>query len=165
MNPTEYIMKSARTDGDKEHYKGVAKRAFYCAELVHYTDGLVTESGEIKDMMKKHIAYGAPLDFVNLKEELGDICWYIARMCDLLGWTFEELMELIRIEWIGLCQSNSFDGSQARMPLWMASWNNTFNTIGGETGCQVSPDKTGSSEDAYFGTLQVLLPLIKCFGK
>ena len=94
MNPTEYIMKSARTDGDKEHYKGVAKRAFDCAELVHYTDGLVTESGEIKDMMKKHIAYGAPLDFVNLKEELGDVCWYIARMCDLQGWTFEELMEL-----------------------------------------------------------------------
>jgi len=94
MNPTEYIMKSARTDGDKAHYEDVAKRAFHCAELVHYTDGLVTESGEIKDMMKKHIAYGVPLDLINLKEEIGDLFWYIARICDLQGWTFEEIMDL-----------------------------------------------------------------------
>jgi NTP pyrophosphatase (non-canonical NTP hydrolase) len=94
MNPTEYIMKSARTDGDKEHYKEVAERAFACAELVHYTDGLVTESGEIKDMMKKHIAYGAELDFVNLREEIGDLFWYIARICDLQNWTFEEIMDI-----------------------------------------------------------------------
>ncbi len=94
MNPTEYIMKSARTDGDKAHYEEVAKRAYHCAELVHYTDGLVTESGEIKDMLKKHIAYGAPLDMVNLREEIGDLFWYIARVCDLQNWTFEEIMDI-----------------------------------------------------------------------
>jgi NTP pyrophosphatase (non-canonical NTP hydrolase) len=38
--------------------------------------GMVTEAGEILDMLKKHIFYGKELDFVNLEEEMGDSNWY-----------------------------------------------------------------------------------------
>ena len=42
--------------------------------------------------MKKHIFYGKPLDEVNLKEEVGDLLWYIAIICDELNTSFDEIM-------------------------------------------------------------------------
>jgi len=94
MNATNYITATSRTDGDDEHYKGVADRMAKCARLIHYTDGLVTEAGEVKDAIKKHTAYGSELDIANIKEELGDIFWYVGRIAELYNWTFEELMQL-----------------------------------------------------------------------
>lgn len=44
--------------------------------LLHAAMGLVTESAELLDALKKHIFYGTPLDFVNVEEELGDVSWY-----------------------------------------------------------------------------------------
>ncbi len=58
--------------------------------LLHAALGLQTESAEFSDALKKHVFYGAKLDKVNLKEELGDIFWYMAIACDALGTTFEE---------------------------------------------------------------------------
>jgi NTP pyrophosphatase (non-canonical NTP hydrolase) len=61
--------------------------------LIHGAMGVVTESGELMDAMKKHVFYGADPDKVNLKEELGDLFWYIAVLCDALGISFEEVWE------------------------------------------------------------------------
>ena len=44
--------------------------------LLHAVMGMSTESGELLDMVKKHVFYGKPLDWVNLEEELGDSNWY-----------------------------------------------------------------------------------------
>lgn len=44
----------------------------------HMLMGMSGEFGEIVDCFKKHWAYGKTLDVVNLKEEIGDYCWYIA---------------------------------------------------------------------------------------
>jgi len=44
----------------------------------HMNSGVKTEVGEAIDPIKKFIAYGKPLDIVNVGEEMGDICWYIA---------------------------------------------------------------------------------------
>lgn len=46
--------------------------------LLHAGIGLTTEAGEFIDQLKKHIFYGRELDEVNLREELGDLLWYIA---------------------------------------------------------------------------------------
>jgi NTP pyrophosphatase (non-canonical NTP hydrolase) len=43
----------------------------------HMQMGVITEVGEFVDAIKKHIAYGKPLDVVNLGEELADITWYL----------------------------------------------------------------------------------------
>lgn len=60
--------------------------------LTHMRLGMVTEIAEIADIFKKHIAYKKPIDFVNLKEEIGDVCWYIVNMA-----TFEqEDLEIFR---------------------------------------------------------------------
>lgn len=94
MNSSKYITATSRTDGDNEHYKGVADRMAANARLIHYTDGLVTEAAEMKDAIKKHTAYGSELDVPNLKEELGDVFWYAARILELFDWSMMDVMQL-----------------------------------------------------------------------
>lgn len=60
--------------------------------LMHMAMGLVTEAGEMMDMLKKAFIYGKPIDTVNAVEELGDSLWYMAGMCRLLNVSFEEVM-------------------------------------------------------------------------
>lgn len=46
--------------------------------LKHASYGLITEVAEIIDTFKRHEFYDIPLDVKNLKEEVGDILWYLA---------------------------------------------------------------------------------------
>lgn len=57
--------------------------------ILHAAIGCVTESGELLDALKKQIFYGRELDVVNVKEEAGDILWYLAILFDELGTDFE----------------------------------------------------------------------------
>jgi NTP pyrophosphatase (non-canonical NTP hydrolase) len=94
MKPSEYIKLTAVTD--LKDYSVVQERLSQeeNAKLFHYLVGLSTESGELLDAIKKSIVYGKPLDKVNLIEELGDACWYIARACETLNISMEEVMEI-----------------------------------------------------------------------
>ena len=60
--------------------------------ILHAAIGCVTESGEMIDAIKKSMYYGKELDVVNLKEEAGDILWYLAILFDALGTDFETEM-------------------------------------------------------------------------
>jgi len=62
--------------------------------LTHMRLGMITEIAEIADIFKKHIAYGKPIDFVHLKEEIGDVCWYIVNMAKFE----EEDLKIFNIE-------------------------------------------------------------------
>lgn len=64
----------------------------YC-RLLHAAIGLCTEAGEFIDPIKKNMFYEKILDEVNLKEEIGDLLWYIAIACDALETTIEDEME------------------------------------------------------------------------
>jgi len=57
--------------------------------LLHAQMGMQTETAEFTDALKKSLFYGKPLDVVNLKEELGDLMWYMAIAFDELGTDFE----------------------------------------------------------------------------
>jgi NTP pyrophosphatase (non-canonical NTP hydrolase) len=61
---------------------------------LHMVLGMLCESGELADNYKAALAYGKPLDNVNLKEELGDILWFLQGMCNINGWTLKDIMEL-----------------------------------------------------------------------
>ena len=67
--------------------------------LLHAGIGIATESGEFLDALKKHVFYGKDLDRVNLKEELGDLLWYIAIAMDELGTDFntEQLRNIAKL--------------------------------------------------------------------
>jgi len=61
--------------------------------LMHAAMGMATEAGEFVDAIKRHVFYGTPIDETNLKEELGDMMWYIGLACIVLGLTPNEVME------------------------------------------------------------------------
>jgi len=47
--------------------------------------GLAGESGEVADIVKKHVFHGHDLDTAHALEELGDILWYVAWTASALG--------------------------------------------------------------------------------
>lgn len=82
----DYIQQAIRTESLNCNVVGNER-------LLHAAIGLATESGELLDALKKTIFYGKELDHVNVKEELGDLLWYIAVAMDELGTDFETEME------------------------------------------------------------------------
>lgn len=59
-------------------------------KIGHFTVGLVTESAELLDAYKKAKWYGRKLDTVNIKEEIGDVMWYLVQLCDEVGYSLDE---------------------------------------------------------------------------
>ena len=55
--------------------------------------GLAGETGETIDIFKKHIYQGKDLDINDVIEEIGDILWYIANLCNVNKITMKECME------------------------------------------------------------------------
>ena len=56
--------------------------------------GLSGEVGEFNDMIKKWIFHEKPLDIDHAKKEAGDICWYLAMLCESFGWNLDEIMQM-----------------------------------------------------------------------
>lgn len=62
-------------------------------DLEHAVYGACSEVGELADQLKRHKFYGKPLDLLNLKEECGDVLWYLSLLSDAAGFTLMEAME------------------------------------------------------------------------
>lgn len=65
MKPSEYIPLALRTVNDLGHE----------GNIDHACMLLLSEAGEVVDVVKKNFAYGRPLDTTHLMEELGDYMW------------------------------------------------------------------------------------------
>ena len=63
------------------------------SDLANYTLGLTGESGEVGDIIKKHLFHGHPLDRDALKNELGDIMWYIANLATVLNMDLSDITD------------------------------------------------------------------------
>lgn len=61
--------------------------------LVNGVMGLNGESGEVIDIVKKHMFQGHELDKDKIKKELGDVMWYVAEVCEALNLSLDEVME------------------------------------------------------------------------
>lgn len=53
--------------------------------MLHAAIGISGEGGELLDAIKKSWAYGKPVDFLNIVEELSDLEFYMAAMRQHLG--------------------------------------------------------------------------------
>lgn len=78
-----------------EYQEFVKSTAVYpdTAKIIYPTLGLVGESGEIAEKVKKSLRGDAPLDATALLLELGDPLWYIAKLADDLGFTLQQVVE------------------------------------------------------------------------
>lgn len=62
-------------------------------DLMHSVMGVSGEAGELLDAVKKHIIYRKQLDLENIKEELGDLEFFMERLRWILGLTREEILK------------------------------------------------------------------------
>jgi NTP pyrophosphatase (non-canonical NTP hydrolase) len=96
MNPSEYQKLAQRTECDQK--KSMERLVEYSSNLVairalHSIIGMSGEVGELSGAIEKWLYYGQELDLINVKEEIGDLMWYIAEMCNALGLDMGSLME------------------------------------------------------------------------
>lgn len=90
MNWNEYQPLANRTASGGKFNMNVNDKDDY--DLAHGIIGISTESGELLDQWKKHIFYGKGLDIQNIREELGDLCWYMALITKALNLDFNEIL-------------------------------------------------------------------------
>jgi NTP pyrophosphatase (non-canonical NTP hydrolase) len=101
MTPEKFIIGALKTESCDYERAKLKLGNVRAVRLLHALLGINTENGELQDNLKKALFYGKDLDFNNLKEELGDLLWYIALACDALSnkntgeiVTFEILMQM-----------------------------------------------------------------------
>lgn len=61
--------------------------------LINGVMGLCGESGEVIDVVKKHLAQGHDLNTQKIAEELGDVAWYLAETAYAIGVPLEEILQ------------------------------------------------------------------------
>ena len=83
MTGTEYQQKAMRTASEKSKMD----------LLENGVMGLCGEAGECIEVVKKYLYQGHKLDKLKLKDELGDVLWYVAITCQALGITLDDVME------------------------------------------------------------------------
>lgn len=62
-------------------------------EVIHAALGIASEAGELFEEIVNAAAEGRELDAVNMKEEAGDIMWYLAMLMREFGLNFEDVGE------------------------------------------------------------------------
>ena len=81
MNFNEYQRLAQRTSNSRGNM----------SKLINGVMGLNGEAGECIDIIKKNEYQGHPLDKDKLKDEVGDVLWYIAEICEGLGIGMEDV--------------------------------------------------------------------------
>lgn len=62
--------------------------------LINGVMGLCGESGEVIDLVKKHLAQGHELDKEKMAKELGDVAWYLAETATAIGYSLEDIFQM-----------------------------------------------------------------------
>jgi NTP pyrophosphatase (non-canonical NTP hydrolase) len=96
MTNKEYQVWAQTKDRTTEGYRNHIENMFTGSKgrLINGALGLGGECGEVVDIIKKHTQYNKELNIDHLKEELGDILWYMAIILEDIGSSFDEVMQL-----------------------------------------------------------------------
>ena len=54
--------------------------------------GILGETGEVADIIKKHYYQGHDMDMEHIEEEIGDVMFYIVNLCNVLDLDLEALL-------------------------------------------------------------------------
>ncbi len=84
----EAMVRDLRKPGDQINAMLTPARV----DLWHAVTGVVTEAGELMDAVKKIVIYNKEPDGANLREELGDLEFYLEQTRQACGITREETL-------------------------------------------------------------------------
>jgi NTP pyrophosphatase (non-canonical NTP hydrolase) len=84
----QYQTDAARTLWDKPKKKlyNVQTMALWCAI------GIAGEAGEVNEVIKKWVFHNHKFNKERVREELGDLLWYITGLCTTLGISLADVM-------------------------------------------------------------------------
>lgn len=74
--------------------------------------GIAGEAGEVADLIKKHLGHGHDLDWHKLREELGDVLWYVACLADRFGIPLSEVAS-VNVEKLERRYPDGFDSARS----------------------------------------------------
>lgn len=88
MNADDYQTEAARTliSAPDTTFTGTEQMLMWCGL------GLGGEAGEVLDHLKKAICHQHGMDRRKLTEELGDLMWYVAGICTLIGVPLDDVL-------------------------------------------------------------------------
>lgn len=86
MNQEEFTLSVKRTESPNFFIEKINPR------LLHGIFGLATESAELMDAVKKTLFYGKELDIPNIKEEIGDLAYYLFLILDAIEADWDEIL-------------------------------------------------------------------------
>ena len=79
---------------DSKYCPNAFKNSEFGEKIIHGIIGVATESGELLDLLYRTLIQCETLDEVNLKEEMGDLFWYLAVLSDASGVSFDEVQQV-----------------------------------------------------------------------
>ena len=96
MKPKNYQTWAQTKDRTTENYRQHIEERFTGSKgrLINGALGMAGETGEVVDIIKKHTQYNKELNVQHLKEELGDVLWYMAIILEDIGSSFDEVMQM-----------------------------------------------------------------------
>lgn len=93
MKANDYQKRAARTIPPVHRNSPVFVTRWKEGRLLNAALGLAGEAGEVAELVKKGMFHGHKLNPSDLGEELGDLLWYVAMMCTVLGIDLETVMQ------------------------------------------------------------------------
>lgn len=84
MTPNQYQERAART---------INKSNNILEQRQHALFGMASEVGEIHGIFQKHYQ-GHSINYTELKQEIGDLLWFVAEFCTASGWDMEYIMQM-----------------------------------------------------------------------
>lgn len=106
MRSDDYMKKALISDLKNQDYEPIVHRLYDYEQskclgyedpslmrILHGAIGISGEAGELMDSLKKVLMYGKPLDKEHLKEECGDLLWYMSILLHEIGSDFEQVMQ------------------------------------------------------------------------
>ena len=95
----------------------------------HGIIGVCTEAGELADIIKRNLYYGTAIDIANLKEEIGDIMWYLNIIVVSKNLSWGEILEG-NVNKLAKRYPQKFDEHYARTRLDKLKSMNIFSKVG-----------------------------------
>lgn len=93
LTPDNYQAAAVRTECNNYEALSRINTDSGWLQLNHGAVGLCKEAGEVASIITSGLYYGKPLDRNKIKDELGDVLWFIALICEASGLSLEEVMK------------------------------------------------------------------------